>query len=177
MTYEEIETWDVYDSKRQLTGRTMQRTEPIKTGDYHLVVHLCLFDADGRMLLQKRASTKQGWPGYWDFSCGGSALAGENSRQAMQREAGEEIGFHFDFKYETPLFTISCSFQFDDYYFLKANIICADMPLQQSEVSSIAWFSFAEIMELVKEDKCIPYPFWDDVFKIYRQWNSIKKEG
>jgi isopentenyldiphosphate isomerase len=88
----EPEQWDIYDESRQKTGRTMNRGEHIP-GAYHLVVHVCLFSAAGKMLIQQRQPFKEGFPNLWDLTVGGSALAGETSRQAAVRETAEEIGY------------------------------------------------------------------------------------
>ena len=44
------------------------------------------------MLIQKRAHEKKAWPDLWEVSAGGSALAGEDSWQAAEREVFEELG-------------------------------------------------------------------------------------
>ncbi len=58
----------------------------------HLVVHLHVFDSSGRLLLQKRGRNKDTNPGLWDTSVGGHVRAGEEVRDALMREAGEELG-------------------------------------------------------------------------------------
>jgi isopentenyldiphosphate isomerase len=57
----------------------------------HLVVHLHVFDADGRLYLQKRSMSKDTNPGLWDTSVGGHVAAGESVRDALIREAREEL--------------------------------------------------------------------------------------
>jgi isopentenyldiphosphate isomerase len=58
----------------------------------HLVVHLHVFDAAGRLLLQKRSAGKDTNPGRWDTSVGGHVHAGEPVEAALAREAREEMG-------------------------------------------------------------------------------------
>ncbi len=58
----------------------------------HLVVHLHVFDPAGRLLLQKRSAGKDTNPGLWDTSVGGHVHAGEEVREALAREAREELG-------------------------------------------------------------------------------------
>ena len=43
------EVWDIYDENRIKTGRTMIRGNEIKNGDYHLVVHVCIFNSKGEL--------------------------------------------------------------------------------------------------------------------------------
>lgn len=58
----------------------------------HPVVHLHLFDSDGRLYLQKRPSWKDIQPGRWDTACGGHVDFGEDVRDALVREVREELG-------------------------------------------------------------------------------------
>jgi isopentenyldiphosphate isomerase len=58
----------------------------------HLVVHLHVFDAMGRLYLQKRGKGKDTNPGLWDTSVGGHVRAGEPLQAALLRESLEELG-------------------------------------------------------------------------------------
>lgn len=60
------------------------------------VVHLHLFDRAGRMYLQKRAASKDRFPGRWDTSVGGHVAPGEIPEEAIRREAREELGTELD---------------------------------------------------------------------------------
>lgn len=64
----------------------------------HPVVHLHLFNEQGELFLQKRASTKDLLPGKWDSSVGGHINPGEKPEEALERETAEELGIK-DFKY------------------------------------------------------------------------------
>jgi len=58
----------------------------------HPVVHLQIINREGEIYLQKRAMTKGLLPGYWDTAVGGHICYGETSREALFREADEELG-------------------------------------------------------------------------------------
>ena len=64
----------------------------------HPVVHLHLFDKEGRLYLQKRPDWKDIQPGKWDTSVGGHVDLGENIYQALEREVREEL----QIKVESP---------------------------------------------------------------------------
>ena len=58
----------------------------------HPVIHLHVFDPEGRLFLQKRAMSKDIQPGRWDTSVGGHVDPGESVEEALARETIEETG-------------------------------------------------------------------------------------
>ncbi len=58
----------------------------------HPVVHLHLFDSEGRIYLQLRPEWKKIQPGRWDTAVGGHVDLGECIGDALRRETSEEIG-------------------------------------------------------------------------------------
>ena len=71
-----------------------------------------------QMLIQQRQPYKKGWPNMWDLTVGGSALKGESSFQAAERELFEELGIKIDLSEKRPAFTINFENGFDDYYLI-----------------------------------------------------------
>ena len=139
---ETMELWDVYDIDRQKTGKLAQRVngKSMPEGEYHLVVHICLFNAKGQLLIQQRQIDKIGYPGLWDVTAAGSALAGENSASAAARELYEEMGIRHDFHGERPFYTINFPDGFDDVYLIEKNdVALSDLRLQQEEVRDAKW--------------------------------------
>lgn len=57
----------------------------------HPVVHLHVFDAEGRLFLQKRPIWKDIQPGKWDTAVGGHVDFEESVLDALLREAREEL--------------------------------------------------------------------------------------
>ena len=152
-----MELWDVMDADRQLTGRTIVRGEPIKDGDLHLVVHVCVFDSEGRMLIQHRQPFKDGWPNMWDVSVGGSAVAGDSSQTAAEREAKEELGLTIDLAGVRPHFTINFDHGFDDFYLIEREVDVNDLVLQPEEVQAAKWVTCDELMAMIDDGTFIPY--------------------
>ena len=113
-----MEMLDLYTADRERTGKTMARGGPTPDGLYRLVVHVCIFDEEGRMLIQQRQPFKKGWSNMWDVTVGGCAVAGDSSRTAAERETREELGLSIDLTDERPSLTINWENGFDDYYVL-----------------------------------------------------------
>lgn len=48
-----MELWDIYDKHRNKTGSAAVRGDELANA-YHLVVAVCIFNEEGRMLIQQR---------------------------------------------------------------------------------------------------------------------------
>lgn len=83
---------DILTENGKHTGKRALKSEAHKKGLFHATVHVWLYTKNGDVLLQKRASTKQTFPNYWDVSVAGHVLAGETIGNAAIRETKEEIG-------------------------------------------------------------------------------------
>ena len=101
-----MEQFDLYTKDRLPLNQTMNRGEPTPDGCYRLVVHVCIFNSSGEMLIQQRQPFKKGWSDMWDLSCGGSVVSGEDSRTAAEREVAEELGVTISLKGTRPVLTI-----------------------------------------------------------------------
>ena len=152
-----MELWDIYDANGKKTGRTMVRGSAFNEGEYHMVIHVCIFNAKGEMLIQQRQSFKEGWPNLWDVTVGGSALAGESSHQAAEREVLEELGLTINLKGIRPVYTINFAHGFDDIYVLEQEIDLETLKLQEEEVQAVKWASKEEVMGMLEEGRFIPY--------------------
>jgi isopentenyldiphosphate isomerase len=152
-----MEKWDIYDKERVPTGRLMNRGDPFKPNEYHLVVHVCIFNARGEMLIQQRQPFKESWPDLWDFTVGGSALTDENSQAAATRELLEEIGLPVDLADDRPYITIHFGLGFDDYYILEKDLDISRLTLQYEEVQSLKWAVKEDILKMVEDGTFIPY--------------------
>ena len=152
-----MELFDLYTADREKTGLTMKRGDPTPEGYYRLVVHICIFDSQGRMLIQQRQPFKRGWANLWDITVGGCAVAGDSSQTAAERETREELGLKIDFSNERPSMTIHWEHGFDDYYVLNQDVDTETLRLQPEEVQRVKWATLDEILEMIDDGRFIPY--------------------
>ncbi len=148
-----MELFDLYTNEREKTGKTMMRGEPIPEGFYRLVVHICIFSSDGKMLIQQRQPFKDCWPGLWDVSAGGSAITGETSLCAARRELFEEVGLKTPLP-ERPALTIHFDGGFDDFYIAEQDCEVNSLVLQPEEVCAARWATKREILEMMDDGSC-----------------------
>jgi mutator protein MutT len=139
---------DIYDEKRNLTGRTHLRGTPWNPGEYGLVVCVWVYDGKGHLLMTRRAPEKS-FAGTWENS-GGAAKAGETSLQAIVRELREETGICA----EPGEFELFCTDRdktaFYDFYCLKKEVSLEEIVLQPGETDAVKWVTFAEIHKMIE---------------------------
>ena len=153
-----MEKYDLYDDERLLLGKTLTRGQEPGKGENRMVVHICIFNSKGEMLIQQRVDEKKFFPSLWDISVGGCSVAGETSRMAAHRELLEEMGIDLDFSKKRAFFTINFHHGFDDWYILNnMDIDISTLTLQADEVQGVKWSSLDEILDLLKDNKFIPY--------------------
>lgn len=152
-----MEVWDIYDVFRRPTGRTMLRGETVQEGDYHMVVHVIIFNHAGQMLIQQRQSCKKSWPNHWDISVGGCAIRGENSQQAAMREVREELGLAIDLSATAPDLTLAFPGGFDDMYIVERELEPETLRLQVEEVKAARWADREEILRMLKNGEFVTY--------------------
>ena len=92
MTDNSEEIFPVVDEDGQVVGKATRGECHGGSMLLHPVVHLHVVSADGSLLLQKRAMSKDIQPGRWDTAVGGHVDCGETPFQAVLREAAEELG-------------------------------------------------------------------------------------
>jgi isopentenyl-diphosphate delta-isomerase type 1 len=110
----------------------------------HPVIHLHIFNANGDLLLQKRAMTKDIQPGKWDTSVGGHVDYGETVEEALFREVHEELGItHF-----TPVFLRRYIFESEierEMVYSYRTIHEGPFHFDENEIDEIRFWSLNEI--------------------------------
>ena len=153
-----MELVDLYDENRLPLGKTAERHDRRRPGEYRTVVHVCLFDSRGRLLIQQRSQEKDACPGAWDVSAAGGVDAGETSCQAAEREFREELGVALDLTGVRPSCTVNFDGGFDDFFLVERDLALEELTLQKEEVAQARWAELPEILDMVDRGEFIDYP-------------------
>ena len=136
---------------------TNLRDGAVLEGERLLLVHVCVFNSRGEMLIQRRSDNKDRYPGCWDVSAGGFVSSGESSRVAVLREAREELGLELedaDFRF---LLCEPFSYVLDDFYLAFGDYDVSVMRLQPEEVSTAKWAAWEEISAMLSDGRFVDY--------------------
>ncbi|MBE6759113.1 MAG: NUDIX domain-containing protein [Ruminococcaceae bacterium] len=155
------ELWDVYDSERRLTGRTIRRSETLAAGEYHLCVHIWITAPDGRFLITRRAPGR-GYAGMWECT-GGSALAGEDSLTAALREVSEETGLAPAPDSGRVVMSIRRERDFCDIWHFRHDFSPKDIVLQEGETCGARLVSFGELLRMKAEGTLVPFAYLEEL--------------
>lgn len=143
-----VEYNDVYDSRRNLTGKRHRRGAPWKKGEFGLVVCVWVYDGQGHVLLTRRAPGKS-VAGTWENS-GGAVKAGESSRDAIARELFEETGIRAEPAEFELLDTCTTKGMHYDHYCLRRQTPLEEIVLLPGETDRVQWADFEKIHHMIQ---------------------------
>jgi len=86
------EIFPLVDEQGNVIGSATRSECHSGSGLLHPVIHLHVFDSEGRLYLQRRTLWKDIKPGKWDTAVGGHIDYCEDTFCALLREAREELG-------------------------------------------------------------------------------------
>lgn len=156
-----METWDLYNEKRELTGLEHIRGEEIPDGYYHLVVHVWIRNKRGEYLISRRSADRPAYPLLWEC-VGGSALKGEDSLTAALRETEEEVGVRLEPKngkmIDSVLGRVINGVKYSDIVDIWLFAYDGEVDLKAAttrEVAESAWMTKAQIKELFDKGEMV----------------------
>ena len=126
----------------------------------HRGVHVFLFNAEGRLLIQKRSADRAQYPSVWDCSVSEHVKAGESYADAAQRGLWEELGLEevdlrplarFRMNYGPNDNEISVLFSGT----VDPTRVCFD-PV---EIKQVAYHDLAELQDIMQK-KALPLSKW-----------------
>lgn len=128
----------------------------------HPVVHLHIFDTQGRLYLQRRSLNKDIQPGKWDTAVGGHIDYGESVKEALRREVREELGItQFN-----PIHNFTYLFQSRierELVYSYRTIYEGDIKIDPVEIDEGRYWSFDDIVEHL--GKGVFTPNFEDEFQ------------
>jgi len=127
------------------------------------VVHLYVFDREGRLYLQRRAAGKDVYPGRWDTSVGGHLAPGETPEQALVREAREELGLEAAEAEALERYLFECDFESEYVFVYRLVTEHAPQP-NPEEIAEGRFFDMDELERLVREDPEAFTPHFREAF-------------
>lgn len=166
-----MELLDIVDEQGNPTGQTVEREKAHREGIRHRSSHVWLLRRRGEkmeILLQKRSSGKDSFPGCYDISSAGHIPAGMDYVSSALKELREELGVEaesFELQYCGKRFIyyekvfygkLFIDNQVSNIYILWRDCEAENFTLQEEEVEAVKWFGFEECVELVRQNR-IPH--------------------
>lgn len=149
------------DEDGALLGTAPKETVHTESTPLHLAFSCHVFDADGRVLVTRRALGKKTWPGVWTNAFCGHPAPGEAFDDAIRRRAEQELGLEVrsiepvlpDFRYRAV--DASGIVEYEICPVFRA-VAATDPQANPDEVSEWAWSDPADFRSAVA---AAPYAF------------------
>ncbi len=160
------------DADDNETG-TCGKLEAHQKGLLHRAFSIFIFDQNGNMLLQQRATEKYHSGGLWTNACCSHPQPGEKISDAAVKRLDEELGIHtplkevFDFVYRAEMENGLVEHEFDH---VLTGEYEGPVPFNENEVQAIC---FKPMMEIKNDLKTAPsgYTIWFHLaFEKIEQW-------
>lgn len=120
-----------------------------RRGALHRAFSILVFDAEARLLLQRRAQDKYHSAGLWSNSCCGHPRHGEETDAAAHRRLREEMGFDCDLR-EVSAFYYRAAVSDDliehEYDHLYVGAFVGEPRADPGEVSEWEWMDIGDVL-------------------------------
>ncbi len=119
---------------------------------FHLAFSCHVVDAEGNVLLSRRAASKRTWPCVWTNACCGHPQPGESLRQAVTRHLSDELGLVPtnmaialpDFAYRATMDDGTVEHELCPVVVVS---VSGDLRPNPDEVDDIAWMAWHDVVE------------------------------
>ena len=153
------------DERDMIIGPISKHESHFGPGSFHRAFSVLLFNTNGELLLQKRASSKVTFPGVWANSCCSHPLHIDNEMDAengakvaairkMEQELGidpssinlDDIHFITKMRYSCRMDEQWIEREIDHILFLQADVV---LQPNENEVEDVMWVSMNQLEELL----------------------------
>ena len=150
-----MEIVDIYDGKKNKTGKTVERSEKPILGEYRLSIHIWITNSKGEILIQRRSANKKMFPNMWNET-GGAAISKETSEMTCAREFEEELGVKPNMNKAELIGTIKRKYDYVDVWYIKQDIDLKDIKMQKDEVSEVKYVTLQELNQIIENKEFVP---------------------
>jgi len=166
-----MEFLDIVDDQDEVVGKASIK-EIYDKKLPHRIIHVLIFNSEGKIVLQMRSKEKKFCPQHWCTSVGGHVSSGESYEEAAGREFEEELG-------KSEEISLIGNDVYEDgrglKKFLRVFKTTFDGPFEinQEEVESVDYFSLEEIQEMINKGE----KFHPELLFLLEKYFMIKKSG
>lgn len=152
-----MELIDILDENGNKMGNTSTIKELHKSGKWHKVVGIIIYDFNNNILMQQRSINEISDPLKWDIAAAGHVNSGETEIEAVKRELLEEIGLNLvkgkiepfiSYKKEVNNETVNKKHLEDIYIAQIDSENINEFMIQKEEVEQVKWLSINKVKEL-----------------------------
>lgn len=169
---------DLLDENGNYTGETTLKSKAHLLGLFHPTVHIWCYTKVGELLFQKRADTKETFPGLWDITVAGHIAAAEQIEMAALREVKEEIGLTLKQEelIKVKVFkTINhhpngiIDAEFNHVFLAPLQVPLAELVLQEEEVAALQLIPLPQLKQQIAAAAMVGFvpmseAYWDALF-------------
>ena len=166
------ELLEVVNKNGVSTGRPATRKAVHEKGLWHRAIIVAIINDDNKILIQKRASTKEKFPGLWDLSVAGHIPFGADSMSCATVEVMEDVGYILpkktqvrDFKFmssfrnQLPLSDTFIENQFYDFFILRTTgVDDKTLFFQKEEVQAVKFVNLNSIQKMIDNNELVERP-------------------
>ncbi|MGK2941422.1 MAG: isopentenyl-diphosphate Delta-isomerase [Immundisolibacter sp.] len=148
-----VEWVQLVDDQDRPTGRA-EKLDAHRRGLLHRAFSVFVFDAAGRVLLQRRADGKYHSGGLWTNTCCGHPQPDQPLRDEARRRLGEEMGFDCalsvvsSLRYRLPVIGALTEHEFDH---VLCGIYAGDPRPDPLEASAWRWLDWPQLLTEVAQ--------------------------
>ena len=150
-----MEIVDIYDGKKNKTGKKVERSTKPELGEYRLSIHIWITNSKGELLIQRRSANKKMFPNMWNET-GGAASTGETSEMTCAREFEEELGVKPNMDKAELIGSIKRKYDYIDVWHIEQDIDLNDIQMQEDEVSEVKYVTIDELKKIIGDKEFVP---------------------